>query len=145
MSRKTVRVDIPNGSPDDLITLGQNIMAKHTKDGAASPLDATKMTALSAALGTAATQNQAAKDADAVAQAARQTRDTALGVADGQTATTKNTGLNLITYARDQLLIENEGTEEALQAYGFNVVVGSAKMPAARASAKSGATARASA
>jgi hypothetical protein len=145
MSRKTVRVDIPNGSPDDLITLGNSIIAKHTADGASSPLNAAKMTALSDALATAGAQNKAAKDADAAAQTARQMRDTAMGLADGQTATTKNTGLNLITYARDQLLIANEGTEEALTGYGFNVVVGSAKTPAARASAKSGATARASA
>ena len=41
----------------------------------------------------------------------------------------KDTGLNLITYARDLLLVQNEGEEESLQAYGFNVVVGSAKSP----------------
>jgi hypothetical protein len=65
--------------------------------------------------------------ADGVAQKARQVRDQALGVADGQTAYTKDTALNLVTYARDELLVENEGQEEALTAYGFNGVVGSAK------------------
>jgi hypothetical protein len=129
MARKTVRVDIPTGSPDDFIALGQSIVAKHEKDGAASPLDADKMNKLSAALAIAVPQNQAAKDADAVAQKARQVRDGALGIADGQTAYTKDTALNLVTYARDQLLVTNEGSEEALTAYGFNVVVGSAKNP----------------
>jgi hypothetical protein len=129
MARKTVRVDIPTGSPDDLIKLGQAIEAKHQKDGAASPLDADKMTKLAAALAIADPQNQAAKDADAVAQKARQVRDQALGMADGQTAYTKDTAMNLVTYARDQLLVTNEGAEEALTAYGFNVVVGSAKNP----------------
>jgi len=71
-----------------------------------------------------------------VAQKARQVRDQALGTADGQTAYTKDTALNLITYARDLLLVEDEGQEEALTAYGFNVVVGSAKNPTPAAKAK---------
>jgi hypothetical protein len=129
MSRKTVRVEIPTGSPDELIKLGQAIVDKHEKDGAASPLDGKKMTALAAALAVAEPQNKAAKEADAVAQKARQLRDGAMGLADGQNAGTKDTGLNLITYARDQLLVSNEGAEEALTAYGFGVVVGSAKSP----------------
>ena len=129
MARKTVRVDVPTSSPESLISLGQAILKKHTADGDASPLDKDKMTKLAADLAIAVPQNQAAKDADAVAQKARQTRDGALGIADGQTAYTKDTALNLITYARDLLLVNNEGEEEALQAYGFNVVVGSAKSP----------------
>jgi hypothetical protein len=132
MARKTVRVDIPEGKPEDLIALGQAIFAKHNKDGAASPLDKDKMIALGAALGIAAPQHQAAKDADGVAQKARQVRDGALGLADGQNVTTPNTVLNLTSYARDQLLIEHEGAEEGLTDYGFNVVVGSAKNPKPR-------------
>ena len=129
MARKTVRVDLPDGSPDDFIVLGNAILKKHLEDGASSPLDNDKMLKLAAVLAVAGPQNQAAKDADAVAQSARQVRDGALGLADGQTAYTKDTGLNLVTYARDQLLVTNEGAEEALTAYGFNVVVGSAKNP----------------
>lgn len=129
MARKTVRVDIPTSSPETLMALGQSILKKHTADGDASPLDNDKMTKLAAALAIAVPQNQAALDADGVAQKARQVRDQALGVADGQTVYTKDTGLNLVTYARDELLVENEGQEEALTAYGFNVVVGSAKSP----------------
>ena len=129
MARKTVRVDIPTSSPDTLMALSQTILKKHTADGNASPLDNDKMTKLQAALNIALPQNQAALDADAVAQKARQTRDQALGTADGQTVYTKDTAMNIVTYARDLLLVENEGTEEALTAYGFNVVVGSAKNP----------------
>jgi hypothetical protein len=135
MARKTVRVEIPVNSPEELIKLGQSIMAKYQADGAASSLNADKMTKLAAALAVAAPQNQAAKDADAVAQKARQTRDVALGIADGQTAYTKDTALNLVTYVRDQMLINEEGSEEGLSAYGFNVVVGSAKNPKAAVAA----------
>jgi hypothetical protein len=129
MARKTVRVDIPTSSPETLMALSQSILKKDAADGDKSPLDKNKMTALSASLAIAVPQNQAALDADAVAQKARQTRDQALGTADGQTVYTKDTALNIVTYARDLLLVENEGTEEALTAYGFNVVVGSAKNP----------------
>jgi hypothetical protein len=109
--------------------LGQAIVDKDKADGDASPLDEKKIAALSAALAVAVPQDKAANDADAVAQKARQTRDQALGTADGQTAYTQGTALNVITYVRDQLLVTNEGQEEALSAYGFNVVIGSAKSP----------------
>jgi len=111
------------------MALSQAILKKHTADGDASPLDKAKMTTLAADIATAVPQNQAAKDADAVAQKARQVRDQALGLADGQTVYSKDTALNLVTYVRDLLLVQNEGQEEALTAYGFNVVVGSAKGP----------------
>lgn len=104
--------------------------------GADSPLDAAKMSKLAVALAIAVAQNKTAKDADAVAQKARQTRDQSLGTADGQTAYTKDTVLNLVTYARDLLLVESEGEEESLSGYGFNVVVGSAKNPTPAAKPK---------
>jgi hypothetical protein len=119
--------------------LGQAIVDKDTADGDASPLDKKKITALAAALAIAVPQDKAANDADAVAQKARQVRDQALGTADGQTAYTANSAVNLVTYVRDQLLVTYEGQEETLTGYGFNVVVGSAKSPtsaAAKAAAK---------
>ena len=129
MARKTVRVDVPSSCPDDLIVLAQKILAKNTSDGTKSPLPAEKIAALQAATTAADTTNASAKDFDAQAQAARQQRDQSLGVADGQTAYTAGTVLNLVTYVRDMLLLTMEGNEEGLSAYGFNVVVGSAKTP----------------
>ena len=66
---------------------------------------------------------------DAQSQTLRQQRDTQLGIATGQTATTPDTALNLIVYARDILLTNNVGNEEVLTQYGFNVVIGQAAMP----------------
>ena len=133
MSRKTVRVEIPTGRVDDLIALCQGVLAKHTADGLASPLDAAKMAKFQSAVGPADTNNTQAKQLDGQAQTLRQQRDTLMGIADGQSAATKDTGLNLLTCARDQLLLVNEGNEEALSQYGFNVVVGSAKSPTRKA------------
>jgi hypothetical protein len=59
----------------------------------------------------------------------RQARDKDLGIGEGQTATTPDTALNVITYARKQLLVAHEGNEEKLGEYGFEVVIGTAKSP----------------
>ena len=129
MSRKTVRIELPDGRPDDLIILGKKLTDKHTELGASSPLDETRMTKLAAALGIADQNNDAAKAADGAAQKARQVRDTALGMASGQNAQTKDTVLYLVTKSRDELLLAHEDNEEALTEYGFTVVVGTAKAP----------------
>ena len=39
MSRKTVRVEIPVGSPDKMIVLSEDIKARHDALAGASPLD----------------------------------------------------------------------------------------------------------
>jgi len=129
MSRKTVRIELPSGSPDDLIILGQKLTGKHTELGANSPLDEARMTKLAAALEVASQNNDAAKAADGVAQRARLARDTALGMAAGQNAQTKDTVLNLVSKSRDELLLAHEDNEEALTEFGFKVVVGTAKAP----------------
>jgi hypothetical protein len=38
----------------------------------------------------------------------------------------RSSALNLITYARKQLLLVNEGNEEKLGEFGFSVVIGTA-------------------
>lgn len=129
MARKTVRVELPSSKPDDFIKLGRDIHAKHLADGLASKLDPTKLDALKVLLDLAEPKNSQAKQLEGQAQTLRQSRDTALGTADGQNAQTLGTGLNLITYARDQLLLSQAGNEEALSLWGFNVIVGSAKSP----------------
>lgn len=128
MARRTVRVDVPSGSPDDLIKLGQSIVTQHKAPGSNSTLDAGKMTQLDSVLTQAAKNNADAKSFDAQAQTARQQRDTLLGTGKGQTADTPGTALKLITYARDALLLANADSEETLSEYGFNVVVGTAKV-----------------
>ncbi len=129
MARKAVRVELPSNSPDDFIKLGRNILLKHVADGEASLLDPEKMNALKALLDLAEPKNVQAKQLDGQAQTLRQARDTSLGTADGQNAQTPGTGLNLVTYARDQLLLSKAGNEEALSLWGFSVVVGTAKSP----------------
>ena len=129
MSRRTVKIELPTGKPDEFIKLCQDILAKDTADGEASVLDEDMVAQLTAATTPAATKNQSAKQKDAEAQLLRQDRDTLLGLADGQTAETPDTALNAVAYLRDQLELKYRGSEETLGLYGFKVIVGTAKSP----------------
>ena len=127
MSRKTVSAPIPVESPDELQTLGEGLVSKHEELADASPLDKDKMTTLKNRLSGAKSADGEFKSHDAKAQSFRQARDTNLGISEGQNVTTPGTALNLITYARKQLLVTYEGNEEKLKEFKFNVVVGTAK------------------
>jgi hypothetical protein len=109
--------------------LGQNILTASGLHSQNNPLDPAKLAKLKAAVDSAITNNNTARTLDAQAQVARQKRDTSLGIAKGQNASTPDTVLNLVTYVRDQLLLVNEGNEEVLGEYGFNIVIGTARSP----------------
>lgn len=125
MARKTIRIDIPSSQPDFLIDLADGFSEAGQKTG--DPLktevdwknfDArrTKARALRA---------DAAK-LSAQAEAQRAEAAVLLGVAPGQSTETEGTILHDLTGGRDLLLVKNRGNEEALSAYGFNVVLGTA-------------------
>ena len=129
MSRRTVKIEIPNGKPDEFIKLCQDILAKVTADGADSEVDPDLVAQLTAATTPAATKNQSAKQKDAEAQSLRQDRDTLLGLADGQNSETPGTALNAVSLIRSGLELKLHGKEETMGLFGFKVQVGSAKSP----------------
>jgi hypothetical protein len=143
MARKTVRVDIPINRPDDLIKLAEDLKQQHDKPEAHSPLDPAEATAMSARATLAKQKRSAAADHQAQAQRLHEEASTLLGTAPGQTSQTPDTLHHDLTGFRDALLVEHRGTEEALSAYGFNVVVGTAASPTRPASGQGGATAQA--
>ena len=128
MGRKTIRVDIPFRQPDEMIQLAQSILS-YISGNPNPALDSGKIRKLADLTDSASSNNTLGKNLDAQAQVARQRRDTALGIADGQSAATPDTILNLVNYVRDQLMVQNECSEEVLQQYGFNVFIGTAKSP----------------
>ena len=83
------RVSIPL-SPDDLIALSKSIEAKHTADGAGSPLSALNMADMTTQTTTADTQNQASTKLYRDAETATQNRDNALGTANPVKGTVLN-------------------------------------------------------
>ena len=77
MSSSRVRIDLPN-KVDDIIKLAKAFSDKHTELAAASPLTGLKWTKITPAVATADAAHKDAKRFSAQAEAATETRDTAL-------------------------------------------------------------------
>ena len=140
MARTTVRVDIPNTNPDDVITLIEAIMAQHNALNKAapgsSPIAQKTMDALSAIVATAKPDRAAAKAAQAQADTLMSSSNNALGFGEGQTMRTEGTGLWLVGQIRDLLLANYRGQETNLEIFGFNVVISTAAIPQRQANAQ---------
>jgi hypothetical protein len=132
MPRITVKVEVPN-TPDDLMTLIGKIVAQdaalNTATPGSSPVNPKDITALKA-IQTAVQPNlDLAKKLKPQLDAATQSSDTALGLADGQTVRTDGTGLFLVTKVRDGLAAAYKGQEKQMEGFGYSVVIGSAASP----------------
>ena len=132
MARKTIRIDIPTGSADDLIALAEDIISKNTALGPAAELDGSIVSDMVNKASQAKIKRDKADRLAAEAKTLNEQAATLLGTAPGQTALTEGTVLFHITGFRDTLLTKHRGNEEALSEYGFATVVGTAKTPGAR-------------
>ncbi len=130
MSKKTVTVNFYLRQAEKMIALGKRIEEKSAELGDESPLKGSKkLDALRIAVSDAETKRrEAAKQRDA-SEKLMQESESFLGYAEGQTAETPGTVYNLLTSVRNILLETYRGNEEALQEWGFGVVVGTAKNP----------------
>lgn len=124
-----MRIEVPASKPEVLLQLSKEVLAEHVALGAGSPLDPANVAKLQSAVSLADSNNTDAKQHAAQASSAFQSRDVALGIADGQTVTTPDTVLFHVTGMRDALLTAYRGNEEKLGEFGFKVVVGTAKSP----------------
>lgn len=133
MARTTIRVDLPSGSPDEMAVLIDAICKESDRLNAvqanSSPIPAALITSLKTVSASAKTDRASAKDHERQAQALYEKASTALGLAKGQSIRTEGTGLNLVAKVRTLLLGLNMGKENALEPFGFTVVVGSAAAP----------------
>lgn len=120
MAKKRVKVKIPRNA-DELIQLGEDIIAEHTDQGASSPLNGLDMAAFAARVAAAKTKNQEQKQLRRDAETATEDRDDLLGKKKGQSSTTPGTVLNFIVRTRDVLLGTNKGNEHHLGDFGFEV------------------------
>jgi len=132
MARKTIRIKLPRKSPSNLLLLLSDIKKKHDDLGANSPLDATDAAAIDALITSLQPKYTEAKELEAGAQILNEQVRVGLGMYIGQTAQTPGTGMYLTTKLRDLLLSLHKGNEESLSLYGFNVVVGQARIPRRR-------------
>lgn len=120
MARKNVKVVIPTNA-DELIELGEGIIAKHTADGAGSPLSGLDMTAFTTRVTDAETQNSLQKQLRRDAELATESRDGLLGRHKDQNVNSDGTVLNMVSRVRDMLLGLYKGNEQQLGLWGFDV------------------------
>jgi hypothetical protein len=132
MARKTIRIEIPTGSPDDLIKLAEDIKEHHVSLGSGAELDNSKANSPADRAVIAKAKRKKADELNSQAESLREEAATILGIAPGQTAETKDTVLYEITGLRDELLIKHRGNEQVLGEYGFNITIGTAKTPGPR-------------
>ena len=125
MPKRNVRVDIPIGSPSDMIELVDNILERHEELGDDSALidPELDMDGLATEHDIHKAKRKEGNDLHGEGEPLIQAADTALGVEEGQTSDTEGTVYNLTGRVRDRLLFVHEGDEEELTTYGFNVVV----------------------
>jgi hypothetical protein len=139
MARKTVKIDVPRSEPAALTKLALAVGEQLAKAGTASPITegVVKMADYTKRANDAAALQTEIEDLEAQLQQKVGQRDQMLGIAEGQNAQTKGTMLFETLQIRDLLLAVNRGNEEALEPWGFNVVVGSAAAPKRKEQAKS--------
>ncbi len=124
MSRKTVRVDLPRSSPEGLIKLAEDIVKQHKKLGNKSPLDDDFVKQLESTNSEANTKKDEANGLHAQGEEVNQDADKLLGTAEGMTGENEGTVYALLLDAKDDLLHAFRGREQALESFGFNVVIG---------------------
>lgn len=124
MARKTIRIDIPIGKPDETVKLCEGITEKHTALGAGSPLTAFFDMALFAAkTSDVKTKRKKAKESDALSQSQFNQCTVKCGIAKGQNKQTTGTLYVMVCSIRDFLLLKFRETPEQLSQWGFNVVI----------------------
>ena len=121
---KYVKIELPVRQPDPTLHLCDRIIAKHTLDGAGSPLTGViDMAAFGLLVTDAKTKRSSAEVKNDLAFDKYDAANNKAGLAAGQNRDTKDTIQWYVRQVKDLLLIKHNGTEEALNPYGFNVII----------------------
>lgn len=121
---KTVRVDMNIDQPELTLKNAKKAVAKHTAMGAGSPLTGfVDMTAFGTKTNDATTLRQNADAQRIIFEEKYNDAEMLAGTGAGQTKNSVNTIYYGVVQVRDILLVKHRGTEEALEGYGFNVVI----------------------
>ena len=114
------RVVLPTNA-DKITVLGQNILQKHTADGANSLLNKLNMADFLEKQNAIRQSQEDALRLRRDSEVPTEERDRLLGVGKGQTSKTKDTVLYLVCSVRDLLLGVHRGEEQQLGLWGFTV------------------------
>ncbi len=127
MSRRTIRINFPRFEVEKLIKNGNLVLNEHKELGDSSPLDIFDMEKFENDLQKAVAFRKEAKELKRRSEILMQDARRLLGMDYDQNDFTPGTILNMMTTFRDYLLSLNKGHEEALNVWGFDVVIGSSQ------------------
>lgn len=123
MSKTSVKVEIPEHKPDDLIKLADKVLAKHTALGVSSPVKVLDMETFTENLNMGKDKRVEAKKLHDEAEALNQQAGLNLGIDKSQNAKTPGTVYSILTSIREILLGVYKGQEKKLSEWGFDVVI----------------------
>jgi hypothetical protein len=123
-ARKNIRVDIPNKA-EDMVELGEAIVAQHTLLAGASPLTAAlvDMAAFETLVTDTGTLLSEWEILRGEVESLNNQSAVLVGYAEGQTSTTPGTLYHEITKIRTRLLQKFTGEEKSLEEFGFDVQI----------------------
>ncbi len=123
MTKLSVKVEIADNKPDELIDLGDDVLKKHLELGATSPLLGLDMETFERNLNEAKENRAEAKRLHRMAEAMNQKAGFKLGIDKSQNTRSPGTVYSIITSARDILLGLNKSQEKKLSEWGFSVII----------------------
>lgn len=134
MARKTVRIDMPTGDATATINLCKTICKQHKVLGTESPVPSkmVNMTQFEERTASAEVLQGEIIELSSRLQAKIGARNLLLGMADGQNAESTGTLAFDLRLIRDFLVPSYRGNEQALESWGFKVVIGTAKARTAK-------------
>jgi hypothetical protein len=131
MPRKTVRADIPIDNPRKYTELIKQAWAKHTLLGASSPFHNhpdVNMSRFQQLMDEALQKREQAEALYEEAEALMQESRRLFGNDKGQTINTPDTLYYMLKSMKQLLLVKHQGVEQALEGWGFNVVISTSQV-----------------
>jgi hypothetical protein len=123
MSKLSIKVDLSESKPDDLIHIGESVLQKHIALGASSPLHALDMAVFEKNLADGKAKRAEAKRLHDEAEKLNQQAGLNLGTDKTQNVATPGTVYSTLARARDILLGIHKGQEKNLNEWGFSVTI----------------------
>ena len=123
MAKKIVTIDLPLDDMDEFLDLADSIVEKHEEDDVSSPLNEFDMAGFTTKKNSARTLRKDATTLHGDGERLMNEANVLIGIAKGQSAKTEGTVYNVITLARDRLLITHRNNPESLNQWGYDVVI----------------------
>lgn len=121
--KRSVKVEINESKPGDMVDLAEKVLAKHKEMGTSSPANSLDMTTFEQNLKLGKDKRAEAKHLHDEAEKLNQQANIYLGIGPGQSVTTPGTVYSGLARLRDVLLGIHKGQEKNLNEWGYEVII----------------------